>query len=230
MKPLPNTLVFQYNDAIIQLGFIAFFAVSMPFVAMFSFMTNLISISIKLQVMEKYGRRQIALSSSDIGNWKSIMSFLSFFAIPINLSILLFARDPGPEERGFDQDHDEIEPEEQSAMQKWFMNQDSFWTRTNIILLAILVEHLIIGLKIVIGILIPDVPKDVKESELKRKIHQQSAQQQIDKTVKELNDLAEKEEKEKGRKQAGKMDERQASPRQENEETEKKSTLTAKMF
>ena len=56
-------------------------------------------------------------------------------------------------------------------MQRWFMSKDSYWTRTNIILLAILVEHLIIGLKIVIGILIPDIPKDVKESELKRKIH-----------------------------------------------------------
>ena len=101
------------------------------------------------------------------------MSFLSFFAIPINLSILLFARNPGQQEKGFDQDLDAIGDEEQSAMQRWFTNKESsYWTRTNIILLAIAVEHLIIGLKIVIGVLIPDIPKDVKESELRRKSHE----------------------------------------------------------
>ena len=44
--------------------------------------------------MAYYGRRGIAQCSSGIGNWMSIMNFISFFAIPINLSIILFARNP----------------------------------------------------------------------------------------------------------------------------------------
>ena len=48
MKPAANTLVFYYNEAIIQLGFIAFFAVSFPFAPLFSFLTNLLEIMIKL--------------------------------------------------------------------------------------------------------------------------------------------------------------------------------------
>ena len=44
----------------------------------------------------------------------------------------------------------------------------TFWNRANIILLAILVEHLVIGLKIVIAAIIPDVPHKVTEDEFKR--------------------------------------------------------------
>ena len=42
MKPASKTLVFYYNEAIIQLGFIAFFAVAFPFAPLFSFLTMLL--------------------------------------------------------------------------------------------------------------------------------------------------------------------------------------------
>ena len=34
----------------------------------------------------------------------------------------------------------------------------NYWTRANVILFAILIEHLVIALKIVIALIIPDVP------------------------------------------------------------------------
>ena len=69
MKPAAGTLVFYYNEAIIQLGFIAFFAVSFPFAPLFSFFTNLLEILIKIQHITKYGRRNRAECTSGIGNW-----------------------------------------------------------------------------------------------------------------------------------------------------------------
>lgn len=108
--------------------------------------------------------------SDGIGNWSIIMNFVSFLAIPINLSILLFARSPANEATGIDQDLDEIDLSEQSEMTKFFKNRDpSYWTRTNMILVAIATEHLIIGIKVVIQILIPDIPKDVKYAEANRR-------------------------------------------------------------
>ena len=100
MQEAPKTLVFFYNEAVIQMGFIAFFAVAFPFAPLFSFLTNLLEIKIKLQVMEEYGRRNVAVASSGIGNWSSIVGFISFFAIPINLCILLFARSPAKQQVG----------------------------------------------------------------------------------------------------------------------------------
>ena len=88
-------------------------------------------------------------------------------------------------------------------MQRWFTTRgESYWTRTNIVLLAIAVEHMIIGLKIVIGVLIPDIPKDVKESELRRSSHEQQAKELIDETI-EIEQA--KIDKQKERKEAGSM-------------------------
>ena len=47
-------------------------------------------------------------------------------------------------------------------------NSDKRWTRFNIVMLVVGVEHAIIGLKLVIAVLIPDVPARVKKAEEKR--------------------------------------------------------------
>lgn len=60
MKPAPDSLVGYYNEAMIQLGFIALFAVAFPFGPLFSFLTNLLEIKIKLNHISEYGRRNIA--------------------------------------------------------------------------------------------------------------------------------------------------------------------------
>lgn len=94
MSPASNSLVFFYNEAVIQLGFIAFFAVAFPFAPLFSFLTNLLEIMIKLQNISQYGRRNIAEGTGGIGNWMQIMGFVSYFAIPMNMIILLVCRFP----------------------------------------------------------------------------------------------------------------------------------------
>ena len=48
MAPGSETLIYLYNEAIIQLGFIVFFACVFPLAPLFSFVTNLIEIKIKL--------------------------------------------------------------------------------------------------------------------------------------------------------------------------------------
>jgi len=94
MKPAPDTLVYYYNEGVIQLGFIAFFATAFPFAPLFSFFTNLLEVLIKLNQMAKYGRRNMSECTGGIGNWSSIMNFISYFAIPMNVLILLVCRFP----------------------------------------------------------------------------------------------------------------------------------------
>ena len=118
MKPASTTLVYYYNESIIQLGFIAFFATAFPFAAMFSFFTNLLEINIKLNHMAKYGRRNISQCTAGIGNWSSIMSFISYFAIPINVLILLVCRFPD-KQVGASQDLDELRQEEKSILNQY---------------------------------------------------------------------------------------------------------------
>lgn len=168
MKPATTSLVYFYNEAIIQLGFIAFFATAFPFAPLFSFLTNLLEIAIKMQHIAKYGRRNFAMGTSGIGSWNSIMAFISYGAIPINGLILLLCRFPD-DTVGFFQDMDDLKESEESVMVQWLHKKNpNFWNRSNIILFGILMEHIAIAIKIVIAILIPDVPDKVKEDEQKR--------------------------------------------------------------
>ena len=52
---------------------------------------------------------------------------------------------------------------------QWLERKDAeTWNLRNIIVLTIFVEHIIIGIKIVIALIIPDVPFKVQEDEMKR--------------------------------------------------------------
>ena len=57
-----------------------------------------------------------------------------------------------------------------------------FWTRTNIFVLAIVIEHAVIALKILIALIIPDVPAKVITEEFRRTKIEESV-------VKELLDI-----------------------------------------
>lgn len=73
----------------------------------------------------------------------------------------------------------------------YMTNRTRFWTRTNIFLLAFFLEHLVIAMKVVIAILIPDVPGHVKTSEKRRRELIPKAQKKISECKKEsgLEDL-----------------------------------------
>jgi len=61
--------------------------------------------------MSKYGRRNFAVGTGGIGSWNSIMGFISYVAIPINVIVLLICRFPN-DRVGYFQDLDEIDEEE----------------------------------------------------------------------------------------------------------------------
>ena len=64
---------------------------------------------------------------------------------------------------------DAIELEEKSTLMQYFEKRDPYyWNRANIFLLAICMEHFVIGLKVIIALVIPDVPHKVQEDEFRR--------------------------------------------------------------
>ena len=98
----------------------------------------------------------------------TIMNFISYFAIPINVIILLVCRFPKVQV-GASQNQDELDFEEKSVLAQYLEKEDSeLWTRPNIILMAIFLEHIIIGFKIALALVIPDVPIKVVEDEFRR--------------------------------------------------------------
>ena len=68
------------------------------------------------------------------------------------------------------------------------MEQDaSMWSRTNIFILAICIEHLVIALKVVIALAIPDVPKNVKDAEKRRITYEEQAWKELRREKRDRN-------------------------------------------
>lgn len=88
--------------------------------------------------------------------------------IPVNIAIIYFCGDSTYLKQG------------SSSYVKYMQEQDEeVWTVANIILLAVLVEHLLLFIKVIIANLIPDVPNKVIESEKKRPKVLKKAQQYL---------------------------------------------------
>ena len=70
---------------------------------------------------------------------------------------------------GWNQNLDEIPLAEKSVLAQYLQKRDEqYWTRANVILFAILIEHFVIALKIMIALIIPDVPYKVQADEFRR--------------------------------------------------------------
>lgn len=108
------------------------------------------------------------------------MSFISYFSLPMNMIILLYCRFPSVAV-GATQSIAEIAPEEQGVLVQYLVKKDPlFWDRSTIILLVILIEHLVIGIKILIALIIPDVPFKVQQDEVRReKIIEKATEEMI---------------------------------------------------
>lgn len=61
--------IWNYQEQMIQFGFIALFANTFPLAPLFSFLTNLLELKIKQNQMTKYSRRGACLGASGIGRW-----------------------------------------------------------------------------------------------------------------------------------------------------------------
>lgn len=89
--------------------------------------------------------------------WLPILEFISIICIPINTAIIYFTGDGNL-----------YTPGKSSYIKFLEARNSSKWSAINIILLTICIEHLILLLKVLINVIISDVPNSVIEAEKKR--------------------------------------------------------------
>ena len=127
---------------------------------LFSFITNFIEIRVKLQSMTKYSQRTYAEGASGIGAWLPVMELISLVCIPINVGMIMWTGNYDIENR---------EPLDSTLVQELrAINSDpDRWTNYHILFLLIILEHIVICAKVIIAVIIPDVPQTVLYEEYK---------------------------------------------------------------
>ena len=86
---LPH-LVPQYNELLMQLGWILFFSLTFPAGPMFTIFAGLIRMSIELTGMSEYKRKNMPAPQKDIGLWMDLLEFVSNLGIVVCIYIIMF--------------------------------------------------------------------------------------------------------------------------------------------
>jgi hypothetical protein len=141
-----EVLVFYYNEAMVQFGFIVLFSQVFTLAPLFSVCTNFLEIKIKLDGMGKYSRRAFSEGSRGIGAWMSVMEVMSFIAIPFNIAVIVFTK----KSRVYDSTGKESSQPSawmQSMLDRSKGEATPFWNEFTIVLFAVLIEHCMLFVK-----------------------------------------------------------------------------------
>ena len=75
----------DYNEMVIQFGFIALFAPAFPLVALMGLCNNIIEIRSDANKLTQVFQRPLARKVEDIGSWELILELMTFIAVATNI-------------------------------------------------------------------------------------------------------------------------------------------------
>ncbi|CAB5386984.1 unnamed protein product [Rhizophagus irregularis] len=134
----------EYEEMVIQFGFLALFGVAFPLSPLFAWINNATEIRSDGLKYIKTLQRPVGYQAQDLGMWEKIMNIVSFIAVLTNAVIIAFHS-------------------------RWMENQFKKYTGDdeNRLLVARLVfvlafEHLVFIIKLMFAYMIPDVPNKVR--------------------------------------------------------------------
>merc|ERR1712166_747350 len=124
----------DYNEMVIQFGFIALFAPAFPLVALMGLCNNIIEIRSDANKLTQVFQRPLARKVEDIGSWELILELMTFIAVATNIGLLWFT----------------------SSFGKSYSSLHRVWG-------FLLSEHVVILVKCALAFAIPDIPEEVAE-------------------------------------------------------------------
>eukprot|EP00658_Telonema_sp_P-2_P029779 TRINITY_DN22593_c0_g1_i4.p1 TRINITY_DN22593_c0_g1~~TRINITY_DN22593_c0_g1_i4.p1 ORF type:complete len:387 (-),score=140.91 TRINITY_DN22593_c0_g1_i4:305-1465(-) len=124
----------DYNEMILQLGFVSFFAVAFPLCALMALMNNVIEIRSDAYKLLNAHQRPEPRTAEDIGSWYTIMDIMTYVSIATNCGIVFFVSSFGNE----------------------FSKDGKVWG-------FIIAEHLVVFFKVILQEYIDEVPEDIRQ-------------------------------------------------------------------
>eukprot|EP00658_Telonema_sp_P-2_P037187 TRINITY_DN2676_c0_g1_i6.p1 TRINITY_DN2676_c0_g1~~TRINITY_DN2676_c0_g1_i6.p1 ORF type:complete len:359 (-),score=116.54 TRINITY_DN2676_c0_g1_i6:235-1311(-) len=124
----------DYNEMILQLGFITLFSPAFPLVALMGLVNNLVELRSDSNKLCRVYQRPQATPAEDIGTWENILDIMTYIAVATNVGLVWFAT-------SFRDDYGE-------TTRVWGF---------------VVTEHVAVMIKIWIAWAIPDVPEETKK-------------------------------------------------------------------
>eukprot|EP01119_Soliformovum_irregulare_P016980 TRINITY_DN49_c0_g2_i1.p1 TRINITY_DN49_c0_g2~~TRINITY_DN49_c0_g2_i1.p1 ORF type:complete len:776 (+),score=246.23 TRINITY_DN49_c0_g2_i1:64-2391(+) len=137
----------EYSEMVIQYGFLTLFAAALPIAPFLAVINNMVEIRTDAARFLTATNRPHYRGATDIGTWFLILQFLSLVGVVTNCVLI----------------------GETFPTLRNILGEDQSYRPFYTLLTVVLLEHVIIGLKMLIGFLIPDVPGEVKRALAKEK-------------------------------------------------------------
>ncbi|XP_070552213.1 anoctamin-7-like [Ptychodera flava] len=131
--PVGDFTLMEYNEKIIQYGYLMLFSCSLPLAPIIALLTNLFDIRVDAKRLLWFNRRPVALLAQDIGMWYGILEFINISGVVTNAFLIAFTSSWGRENLSL-------------TWKLWYI---------------IIFEHAVFAIKFVIAYIIPDTPTDV---------------------------------------------------------------------
>lgn len=127
----------DYNELVLQYGYLTLFAVAFPLVAALALLNNLVEIRSDSGKLCNSFRRPIPYGACDIGTWYPILQIMSFMAVTTNCAMVFFTSN--------------------------YISDETIGGDANRVWGFLVAEHSLLLLKVVIQAAIADVPQEVAE-------------------------------------------------------------------
>lgn len=129
---------YEFNELAIQFGYVIMFSAAWPAAAFLALLNNLAEIRLDSIKILKITRRVPATAhATGIGAWRQVLLFLLYLGLATNLLILAYTSDM------FGRYYPSVTPLE-------------------LFVIVVMLEHMLIGMKLLIDYVIPDVPASVR--------------------------------------------------------------------
>mmetsp|Transcript_20824 Transcript_20824/g.53741 ORF Transcript_20824/g.53741 Transcript_20824/m.53741 type:complete len:693 (-) Transcript_20824:468-2546(-) len=159
----------DYNELILQFGYVTFFAAACPIVSFFALLNNILEIRVDSIKLCRSLRRPEVGETDNIGAWRTILHVMNIAAVMVNCGIVLITSDT------FSDDPADY----------------NYLSIPNRFLVFIVAEHALFLLKIILDLAIPDVPAAVEEERLRKDFKTRSFHKQRVHTAEEERTLTE---------------------------------------
>ncbi|KAG9285120.1 hypothetical protein G9A89_008467 [Geosiphon pyriformis] len=136
----------EYEEMVVQFGFISLFAPAFPLAPLFAWINNLSEIRGDAFKYIQTRKRPVGLLAQNIGMWNNILNFISFLSVLTNATILAF--------------HSTYVND---LFHKYVGDSDKELLNARLVFILIF-ENFIFLIKITLGYFIPDIPKSVSNA------------------------------------------------------------------
>jgi hypothetical protein len=136
-----NGVVDEYAEMVLQIGYISIFASAFPLGAVLALINNLVEIRTDANKFLKLNRRPHWEGARDIGAWYPLIQFIGLVSVVTNAAIVAFVS---------------------TQLEDEYFSEGSTITEGNRWVVAVLAEHVVLLLKLLIMFFTPDMPRLVR--------------------------------------------------------------------